>query len=417
MAAGEHELALRDVRAAGRLVRKLGTRDRALVQLAMGLALATREAGRSARVIRSALRRLRGTRVELARLGEAGFALMWLDESVAARAVLEAAVDHARRTRDPWFANLLDTLALLDYRMGMWSLAEARSAEALRVASDLGQTLQAGSCHTTLAHIAAMRGREADCRSHLAAAEQLTGRRSAVSAYAATALAVLELGAGRPDAAARSLAGIGTGDLLMLFDWRADLIESHLLCGREAEAVAELGVLEQHAEATRRRSARALAARCRGLLAPATRFDAEFAAALRLHETLTLPFEDARTRLCYGERLRRARRRADARPLLRSALESFQHLGATPWAERARRELAATYRHGERQKDEPEPLSPRERHIAGLVQRGSRTREVAQALNVAERTVEYHLTNIYRKLGVRSRTELAHRLWRMASAG
>ena len=130
---------------------------------------------------------------------------------------------------------------------------------------------------------------------------------------------------------------------------------------------------------------------------------------LRLHLTLPLPFELARTELCYGERLRRARRRADARPHLDLALRTFTELGALSWAASAQRELAATQgRRRGRGAEALDRLTDHERRVASLVQRGARNREIAHALFVSERTVEYHLTNIYDKLKVRSRTELAN---------
>ena len=147
--------------------------------------------------------------------------------------------------------------------------------------------------------------------------------------------------------------------------------------------------------------------RCRGLLAPAAVFDSEFNEALRHHRLTPTPFELARTELCYGERLRRARRRRDASTHLRSALGTFVQLGATPWAERARRELNAT--RGRARKEAgglPAELTAHELRVAALVERGLRNREIAAALFVSERTVEYHLTNIYGKLGIGSRTEL-----------
>jgi DNA-binding CsgD family transcriptional regulator len=234
---------------------------------------------------------------------------------------------------------------------------------------------------------------------------------SLTAAYASTAVALLELGAGRPEAAAERLERIGPKDEPSLFDWRADLVEAYARSGRTADATLQLAALQRHAEETRRRSALAVAARCRGLLAPSARLDDEFGEALRYHGTLPTPFERARTELCYGERLRRARRRGDATGPLRSALATFTHLGAIGWSERARRELAATRgRSGAGEAETSHRLTGHELRVGSLVQRGARNREIATALYVSERTVEYHLTNIYRKLNLRSRTELAQLL-------
>jgi DNA-binding NarL/FixJ family response regulator len=134
---------------------------------------------------------------------------------------------------------------------------------------------------------------------------------------------------------------------------------------------------------------------------------ARFDAALALHEELPMPFERARTQLAYGERLRRARQRAEAREPLKAALEAFERLGARGWAERARTELRAT---GEQQtrraETAAEQLTPHELQIAVLVAQGMTNREAAAALFLSPKTIEYHLSNAYRKLGIRSRAEL-----------
>jgi DNA-binding NarL/FixJ family response regulator len=124
-----------------------------------------------------------------------------------------------------------------------------------------------------------------------------------------------------------------------------------------------------------------------------------------LHESDPSPFQRARTELCYGERLRRARRRADARERLHSALATFDRLGARPWAKRARLELQAT--------GEPAPapewgaakdLTPHELQVALTAARGKTNRETAAELFVSPKTIEAHLHRIYVKLGLRSRT-------------
>jgi DNA-binding CsgD family transcriptional regulator len=133
-----------------------------------------------------------------------------------------------------------------------------------------------------------------------------------------------------------------------------------------------------------------------------------FSDALRLHDSAGRPFGRARTVLAYGEFLRRNRRRVDARAHLRAALEVFLDLRAEPWAERAGQELRAS---GEtaRKRDVATAgdLTPQERQAALLVRSGLANREIAARLFLSPRTVEYHLSNVYQKLGVRSRGELA----------
>ncbi len=153
----------------------------------------------------------------------------------------------------------------------------------------------------------------------------------------------------------------------------------------------------------------AAAARCRALLAPDDAFRAAFEAALALHEGLAMPFEQARTQLLLGERLRRAKQRAEARAPLTAALDAFERLGARPWAERARTELRATggQAGGRRAQAAAEQLTPHELQIAVLVAQGMTNREAAAALFLSPKTIEYHLGQIYRKLDVRGRAQLA----------
>jgi DNA-binding CsgD family transcriptional regulator len=146
--------------------------------------------------------------------------------------------------------------------------------------------------------------------------------------------------------------------------------------------------------------------RCAGIVSDDLSFEAAFERALSLHDSDLFPFERARTEQAYGERLRRAGQRGRARELLRAALVVFDDLGATAWSSRARSELAAS---GERLRstaEARESLTPREMQVALAVSEGATNNEVAAALYLTPKTVEYHLTRVYRKLGVRSRAEL-----------
>ena len=120
------------------------------------------------------------------------------------------------------------------------------------------------------------------------------------------------------------------------------------------------------------------------------------------------PFDRARTQLLLGERLRRDRRRVEARAHLRAALAAFEALGAAPWAERARAELRAT---GEtaRRRDPGTlaQLTPQELQVARFVREGLSNKEVAAQLFLSPRTIDAHLRSVFAKLGVTSRTQLA----------
>jgi DNA-binding NarL/FixJ family response regulator len=130
---------------------------------------------------------------------------------------------------------------------------------------------------------------------------------------------------------------------------------------------------------------------------------------MMLHARTDMPFERARTELCFGERLRRARRRAEARGQLHAALQTFERLGAEPWADRARNELRATGETVHRDRSASDELTLQELQVALKVSEGATNREAAAALFLSPKTIEAHLSRIYSKLAIRSRTELAHR--------
>ena len=177
----------------------------------------------------------------------------------------------------------------------------------------------------------------------------------------------------------------------------------------QAEPAA--GLLGWHAERTRRPLIRAWAARCQALLSPPDRHDALFRQALHWHAQATRPLEEARTRLCYGQALRRAKKKAAARDQLTTALAAFTRLGAAGWAARTRDELTAT---GAAltppQGRTTDLLTPREMQVAHAFASGATTRQAATTLFLSPKTVEYHLAHTYRKLGITTRAELHHAL-------
>ena len=186
----------------------------------------------------------------------------------------------------------------------------------------------------------------------------------------------------------------------------ADAVEALIGLGRLAEAERLTEDLEATGGADVMWS-RAMAGRCRGLLLAATgdlaAATAALAAALDDHATVGMPFEEARTRLWMGRVLRRAGRRSEARQALETAARVFVELGTPSYADRVQAELG---RLGGRVAD-GFTLTPTEARVAELVASGHTNHEVAEALFVSVRTVESHLGRIYRKLGLRSRTELA----------
>jgi DNA-binding CsgD family transcriptional regulator len=194
-----------------------------------------------------------------------------------------------------------------------------------------------------------------------------------------------------------------------------DLTEA-LARARESDRCARvLRWLDELAGGTGLAYPRAVVNRARGILAAnGDQAKALFTESLAaLGDVGPIPFEEARTLLCCGEALRRERRLVAAREPLKRALMLFESLGAQPWAARAKAELAAAG-----VKDLPglrdisrrgglKDLSPQELQVARIAGRGKNNLEVAGALFVSRKTVEAHLTRVYRKLGIRSRTELA----------
>jgi DNA-binding CsgD family transcriptional regulator len=188
--------------------------------------------------------------------------------------------------------------------------------------------------------------------------------------------------------------------------WAPDLIEAYARQGRDGDARRVLATLERQAAATGSPVAGAAAARGRGMVGDD--FEPAFARALALDDRRPMPFERARTQLAFGRRLHRARRRAEARDRLREALDGFARLGADTWAGQAEAELRAAgarRRRGPRGPD-GDALTPQEWRVAEAVRRGASNRAIAAELFLSPKTVEFHLHQIYRKLGVHSRTQL-----------
>jgi DNA-binding CsgD family transcriptional regulator len=270
-------------------------------------------------------------------------------------------------------------------------------------------------------------GRDEACRQHATRALELARQHNFGSSlpFAESALGLLALGRGQCGEAilhleetARLCERIGLREPGRL-EWQADLVEAYSREGLVEEASQVLDDLERRARARRRPAERggpttactlanAAAARCRGILASGLEADARFGEALAWHARTRTPFERGRTELCFGEQLRRGGRRVDARRHLRAAIALFEELGADPWTERAQGELAAT---GEsvtpRNGRHLVGLTPQELQVALLVGGGATNREAAAVLFLTPKTIEFHLAKIYRKLDLRSRTELA----------
>jgi len=340
---------------------------------------------------------------------------MFLRETGAGRPLLEHALRTARaRAAVGALPFVLNLVARDQAATDRWAVAEATYQESIALARESGQQAELTFGLAGLAWLQARRGREQECRT--GAAEAL-GRchelgLGVLEIWVTAALGELELGLGDAARAAQHFEhqlqllrdrAITDADLSPA----AELTEAYIRLGRGDEAERTVAGYLAVANAKGQPWPLARALRCQGLLAADSTCSSYFEEALRLHEQTPDPFEAARTRLAYGERLRRARDRVLAREQLRAAADIFERLGAQPWADRAQAELAAT---GEtrrpRDPSTTDELTPQELQIALLLSTGKTTRETAAALFLSPKTVEYHLRHVYQKLAIHSRDEL-----------
>jgi DNA-binding CsgD family transcriptional regulator len=259
--------------------------------------------------------------------------------------------------------------------------------------------------------LAAWRGREADARRHLGetladVVRRGEGQGVTISHYTS---AVLYNGLGRYEDARTAAELACDHEDLGLTGWSlAELIEAASRSGRPDTATAALGRLVEHVRGADSDWALGVEARCRALVSADGDAEEHYLEAISRLRCTRVRAELARAHLLYGEWLRRAGRRVDAREQLRSAHEMFSRFGADGFAERARRELLAT---GEtvrkRSSETRDDLTTQEAEIARLAAEGQTNPEIAALLFLSPRTVEWHLRKVFVKLGIGSRKELA----------
>jgi len=331
-----------------------------------------------------------------------GLTRIWIDAARRSGALARLAAGLAFRS------------AFVDAPSGGLSAARTANAEA----TELGiVTHNAAVVPPTGAHkviTLALSGNELVTRETAAAVAREAPSRGAAgeAAFAAYALGVLEISLGNYGSAVGCLQpAYLDGTPLIGTQALPDLVEAALRAGRPELAESALQRLAERASASAAPLALGLLARSQALVDPTDEAQERYDEALGLLDRTRAVPQVARTHLLYGEWLRRRRLRREARDQLRAALDMFEATGLDAFAERSRVELRAT---GERVRKkvagDPEQLTPREAQIATLVSEGEGNRQIAAQLFVSPSTVEYHLGKVFRKLGVTSRTQLAHRL-------
>jgi DNA-binding NarL/FixJ family response regulator len=346
---------------------------------------------------------------------------IWTECYEQGRLRLGAVVDGGRRMGAPAILSLaLGLSSELGWWTGQWAPAIADATEALQWAEELNQAGLIGYSLALLSRMEAARGDREGCQAHVERARRDVEPRGVgcLAVYNPAALGLCALSCGELTIAiehlecawaAREAEELGNPNVV---PFAGDLAEALARAGDADRAEQVLDWLQERADTTGLAYAQAAAARARGILArDVAEAEAWFTTAYAAYQRRPMPFEQARTLLSEGEALRRARHPAAARRPLRHALTLFSGLGARPWLTRTMSELAAT---GVRASvtNDPSPstldtLSPQELQVARAVGRGLSNVDAAAALFVSRKTVEAHLTRVYRKLGVRSRTELA----------
>jgi len=218
------------------------------------------------------------------------------------------------------------------------------ATEALRIAQDTGQPQWASYLNGIMAYLAAVEGDQERCRqlADAALAEPVSAFTSGAKPWVHWALGLLDLGRGHPDTALVQLETIWQGPAryhASALRSVPDLVEAAVRLGQPERAAEPLARFSDWAKRACTPGIEALAERCHALLEAGEEAEQHYLTALKLHDK---SFEEARTQLLYSAWLRRARRKSEARTQLRAAVDGMDRIGAAPWAEQARAELAAT---------------------------------------------------------------------------
>lgn len=342
------------------------------------------------------------------------FTLRLLERFDDALQLAAAGAGRARRNRQPQaLPQLLGAEADVLLRAGRWREAEAVIHEAISLSQETGQAVLVGMTRALLARLHAARGQETyQTLTDEVLADALAIRSAVAESYALFALGLGHLSTGRIEGSVQAfnrlrelLDGVGLKSPTVI-PYRADHIEALIRAGDEAAAREVTERFEADVERSGSRWAAGTCARVKALL-PNAGEEADFLFGTSVQILAAHPFDLARTQLLWGEALRQRRELSASREQLNAAAATFDRLEAISWAERARRELRATGARTPRAKPPVmAELTSQEMQVAMTVADGNTNRETANRLFMSSKTVEHHLSAVYRKLGLRSRAEL-----------
>ncbi|MGD1348667.1 AAA family ATPase [Mycobacterium seoulense] len=315
---------------------------------------------------------------------------------------------------------------LVECWRGNFAEANLAAEDTMEIGLQVGRDLAVISALIARGWLGAYAGREAEARRDVTDALAASRRSGTfrLAQWAITALGFLELSLGNSKAALDTLQPLleafeavpGSSEIVAA-SFIPDAAEALIGLDRCDDAEPLIDALERNGRRLDRAWMLAVGARCRAMLL-AARGDLTAATdaaerAMTEHERLPMPFERARTLLLLGQLQRRQRRRDAAQATFREALATFERLGTTLWADRAKAELAR----GTSGRRRAQGLTPSEQRVAELALAGMTNRDIAAALFISPKTVEVNLSRIYRKLNIRSRTQLSGTVhaWRFES--
>jgi DNA-binding CsgD family transcriptional regulator len=352
-----------------------------------------------------------------------GYVLLLSDDLDGARALYEE--EYARALElgiDTGLPSLLWPMVDTEVWAGNWDRAEQLADHGAELAAESNGATAMAMMAAAEARVHVHRGRLELAREKAGRAIELANASGTpwAAMMAAETAGLIELSDGDAQAAhdvlapfAQTAIAAGVAEPGLWF-FLPDEIEALVRLGELDQAGALLEPFESRSQQLGRRRCIATAGRCRGLLLAARGdlpgAEAALEAALIVHRDVPFPFEEARTLLVAGQVHRRARHKGQAGQCLRAAAGIFERLGCPPWASFARAELARVGLRTSASGSTSTNLTSTERRVADLVAAGRTNAEVAAELFMGQRTVESHLSSIYRKLDVRSRTELSRAL-------